>query len=81
MIIAQTDRDKNIDHLVGIMNDTFAFVHEAEALQRIESHRQILVQMAEHTVICAYFIRGYAKNRNFCEYSILSFLHLDRSIL
>lgn len=70
MVLAQTDRDKKMDRLVGIMNGVFTFVHEAEILQRIESHRQILALMTQQTIECAYFIRGYAKNRNFCKYSI-----------
>jgi hypothetical protein len=48
------------------MNDMYAFIDEAEPLKKIESHRQIVVQMMKHTVECGYFIRDYAKNRDFC---------------
>jgi len=74
MVLAQTDRDKKMDRLVGIMNGVFTFVHEAEILQRIESHRQILALMTQQTIECAYFIRGYAKNRNFWAKAIEHFM-------
>jgi hypothetical protein len=48
------------------MNDIYAFVHEAEFLKRIESQKQILALMAQQTTECAYLIRDYAKNKNFC---------------
>lgn len=48
------------------MSDVYSFVHEADPLKNIESQKQILALMAQQTTECAYFIRDYAKNKNFC---------------
>ena len=65
-ILAQVDRDNSIVHLVEVMGDVFSFVKEAKPLKEIESHRRILALMAQQTTECAYFIQGYAMNKNFC---------------
>ena len=66
IILAQRDLDDSIRHLVVTMNDMYAFIHEAEPLEKIESHRQIVALMMQQTVECGYFIRDYAKNKDFC---------------
>jgi len=66
VVLAQKARDEAIDHLVDVMNDIYSFVHEAEALRDIQSHKQIVVVITQQTIDCAYFIRDYAINKNFC---------------
>ena len=66
VVLAQKARDEAIDHLVDVMNDIYSFVHEAEALRDIQSDKQIVVVMTQQTIDCAYFIRDYAINKNFC---------------
>jgi hypothetical protein len=46
------------------MNGMYAFIHEAEPLEKIKSHRQIVALMMQQTVECGYFIRDYAKNKD-----------------
>ena len=71
IILAQNDRDKGIDHLVGTMNDTYAFVYETEPLRKIESHERIIVLIMQQTTECGYFIRDYAKKKEFCTWDLL----------
>jgi hypothetical protein len=65
-IITQMDRDDCIVHLLEVMDDVYFFVHEAEPVKKIESHGRIVTLMAQQTTECAYFIRDYAMDKNFC---------------
>jgi hypothetical protein len=65
-IIAQKDRDDSIHGLAEIMADTYAFVHLAEPLKKIDSQKSIILSLAQQTLECSYFIRDYAKNKDFC---------------
>ena len=65
-ILAQVDRDNYIVRLVEVMDDVYSFVKEAEPIKKIESHGRIILLMAQQTTECAYFIRDYAMNKNFC---------------
>ena len=76
-ILAQVDRDSCIVRLVEIMDDVYSFVKEAEPIKKIESHRRIIALMAQQTTECAYFIRDYAMNENFCKST--STLHIKVS--
>ena len=67
-ILAQVDRDSCIIRLVGVINDVYSFVEEAEPMKKIESHRRIISLMAQQTTECAYFIRDYASNKSFCAF-------------
>jgi hypothetical protein len=66
VVLAQKERDAAIDHLVEVMNDVYDFVHEAEPLKKIESQKQIVALITQQTTQCAYFIRDYSTNKNFC---------------
>jgi hypothetical protein len=59
------------------MDNVFEFVHEANALDLLasSSQRDILACMAKQATECAYFIRDYAKNKNFCKPSFSLILH------
>ena len=48
------------------MGDAYAFVHLAEPLKKVESQKPIIISLTNQTVECSYFIRDYAKNKNFC---------------
>src|SRR6202050_4049979 len=65
-ILDQVDRDKCIVHLVEVINDIYSFVKQAEPMKKIQSHGRIVALMAQQTTECAYFIRDYAMNKNFC---------------
>jgi hypothetical protein len=65
VVLAQMARDESINHLIETMADVYSFVQEAESLKKIELHNQILLHMAQQTVECGYFIRDYARNKNF----------------
>ncbi|KAN0107633.1 hypothetical protein V8E52_009952, partial [Russula decolorans] len=67
IILAQNDRDDNINRLVGTMNDTYAFIHEVEPLKKVESHKRIVTLLTQQTTECGYFIRDYAKTKSFLE--------------
>jgi hypothetical protein len=66
--------DASIHHLVEVMDNVFAFVHEATPLDLSENSLQknIIASMAKQTTECAYFIRDYAKNKSFCMWSFAS---------
>lgn len=68
LVLAQRDRDDNIEHLVGTMNNAFAFVQGATdaVLDKVKSHKEVVQHMAQLAIECAYFIRGYSKTRSFC---------------
>jgi hypothetical protein len=48
------------------MEETYAFVQEVDPLKKVESHRPIIISLMKHTIDCGYFIRDYAKIKNFC---------------
>lgn len=64
-IFAQKARDESVDRLVEIMRDTYAFVHEADSLKKIESQKGVIMLLTQQTIDCGYFIRDYAKNKSF----------------
>ncbi len=68
VVLDQVARDDNITHLVEAIADVYSFVDEAEPLKKFETHKRILVQMAQQTMECGYFIRDYARNKNFGKF-------------
>jgi hypothetical protein len=76
VVLAQIARDDSVNHLVETIADAYSFVREAEPLKEFKSQKRILVQMAQQTMECGYFIRDYAKNKNF---GIFFRFHRDRS--
>jgi hypothetical protein len=68
VFLAQNSRDESIGRLVDIINDTYEFVHEAEPLKKVKSHKQIIVHIIQQTTECGYFIRDYSKNEEFCKF-------------
>lgn len=65
-IIAQTDRDRNVERLYEIMGNVYAIVNEAKPL-KIQSHKLVIARMVQQTIDCGYFICSYAQNKNFCR--------------
>ena len=59
------DRDEKIKDLVSTMADMYAFMHEAQPVEKIESHKKILAVVAKQTTECAYFIQEYARIKGF----------------
>lgn len=68
VVIAQKERDDSIAHLVSVMNAAYEFVQEAVPLKQIESQAKIINCLIQQTIECAYFIRDYTKNKDFCEF-------------
>ena len=66
IIITQYDRDNYVGRLVEVMNDVYSFVQEAEPIKKVESNLKIIELIEQQTTECAYFIRDYAMNKNFC---------------
>ena len=81
IILAQKVRDDCISHLVEVMDDIYSFVHEAEPVNKINSHKDIIVVMAKQTTECAYFIRDYATDKNFGKSSLTLWLHSPTFLL
>jgi hypothetical protein len=48
------------------MRDTYAVLLEVEPVKKVESHKPVVVSLMKQTVECGYFIRDYAKVKNFC---------------
>jgi hypothetical protein len=65
-ILAQKDRDDNINRLLGIMKDTYDFIEVVDPLKKVESHKPIVILLTHQTTECGYFIGDYAKNKSFC---------------
>jgi hypothetical protein len=59
------DRDNKIEDLVSTMSDMYAFMHEAQPVEKIKSHARILAVIAKQTAECAYFIEEYARTKGF----------------
>ncbi|THH21102.1 hypothetical protein EW146_g406 [Bondarzewia mesenterica] len=67
IVLAQKDRDENIETLLKTMNDMYEFVNsnEVRSLSRIQAHKQVLARMAQQTTDCGYYICSYAREKNF----------------
>jgi hypothetical protein len=59
------ERDEQIIELVGVMNDAYAFMDEAEPLQHVGLHRILLERLVQQTIECGYFISSYSKDLQF----------------
>ena len=66
MVIAQKERDNNINALAKTIGDTYEFIHAADALKIIDTQKKIIMSLTAGTIQCSYFIRDYAQNKNFC---------------
>lgn len=64
--MSQIDRDTRMTDLADTMSDTYKFVREGEALQKVAEFREHFNEMFKQTIECAYFIQAYAKS-NFGE--------------
>jgi hypothetical protein len=81
-IIAQTDRDRNVERLYEIMGNVYAIVNEAKPL-KIQSHKLVIARMVQQTIDCGYFICSYAQNKNFCRmaHHIVKAIYLTTSLI
>jgi hypothetical protein len=68
VFLAQKTRDESVGRLVDTINDTYEFVHEVELLNKVKSHKQIIMRIMQQTTECGYFIRDYSKNKDFCKF-------------
>lgn len=68
VLLAQKNRDESISRLVSSMNDAYTFVHEADPLKKVESHKRIIILIVQQTTECGYLIRDYSKNKSFCKF-------------
>jgi hypothetical protein len=53
------------------MGDTYTFVQEVEPLKKVKSHEPVIISLMKQTIDCGYFIRDYAKIKNFCTLAII----------
>ncbi|GJJ11063.1 hypothetical protein Clacol_005294 [Clathrus columnatus] len=68
-IITNTqDVDQDILDLFETLDATYKFIEDTKEIENYPSYKRILSTLAKQTVDCAYFIRDYAKNANFCTY-------------
>ncbi|KAF9064575.1 hypothetical protein BDP27DRAFT_1470619 [Rhodocollybia butyracea] len=61
-VLAQMQRDANILALIDTMNDIYSFVKEAQPLRQIESHKRVMICIAQQTTECGYFISAYCSD-------------------
>jgi hypothetical protein len=61
MVQAQRDRDAKMHDLVRAMENTYSFVVSAEELKSHPVLQDIVNEILQQTIQCAYFIRGYAQ--------------------
>jgi hypothetical protein len=67
VVVIQDQRDSRIFDLLGVMNDVYALILDAEPLKRIQTQKPALEMLAKQTAECAYFISDYARQPSFCE--------------
>jgi hypothetical protein len=68
VIIAQNLHDSRILDLLGVMNDVYALILDAEPLKAIQTQKGAFEMLAKQTTECAYFISHYAREPSYCEY-------------
>ncbi|KAF9072466.1 hypothetical protein BDP27DRAFT_1320509 [Rhodocollybia butyracea] len=66
-VLAQMQRDENIIALIDTMDDIYNFVKEAEPLRQIESHKKVMIRIAQQTTECGYFISAYCSDSFFAR--------------
>ncbi|EIN12158.1 hypothetical protein PUNSTDRAFT_130427 [Punctularia strigosozonata HHB-11173 SS5] len=64
-VIGQVELDRSIYDLLDTIQDVYEFVEEAGPLNDVLSARDVLVALAQQTTECGYFIRDYAKDKDF----------------
>ena len=63
----QIDRDGKITDLVQDMQALYAFLKGTDPSKYDVPQRKIVTSLAQQTIECAYFIRQYASDPNFCK--------------
>jgi major membrane immunogen (membrane-anchored lipoprotein) len=63
----QIERDGKITDLVQDIQDLYAFLKATDPSKYDERQKKIVTSLAQQTIECAYFIRQYASDPNFCE--------------
>ena len=63
----QIERDGKITDLVQDMQALYAFLKGTDPSKYDEPQRKIVTSLAQQTIECAYFIRQYASDPNFCK--------------
>jgi hypothetical protein len=72
VLVNQKNRDDQIIRLAGTMSDVLTFVHDAEPLRAIKEHIKTIKLLIQQVTECGYFIAEYAKQKNFCQSSLVS---------
>ena len=67
VLVAQKNRDERIIRLLGTMGDVFAFVENAEPLEKIKAHVKTVTLLIQQVTECGYFIAEYTKQKEFCQ--------------
>jgi hypothetical protein len=67
IVLAQVDRDKALLGLVIKVAQVYDFICQDETLGQISSMGDIISQISQQILECAYFIRDYSMTENFCE--------------
>ncbi|KAI0342260.1 hypothetical protein BDW22DRAFT_1429124 [Trametopsis cervina] len=65
LFLSQIEKDQSMQDLIETMGDMFAFVREAEPLQAIPSHHNIIKRIIQQTTESGLLIRDYVDTRNF----------------
>ena len=71
----QIERDGKITDLVQDVQALYAFLKGTDPSKYDGPQRKIVTSLAQQTIECAYFIRQYASDPNFCK-SCLILLYL-----
>ena len=71
-LLAQYQRDDNVQTLLEAMHDAFDFAHHEDTLKSIKpgsKQAKILTIMLQDVCNCSDFIQSYAKDEQFCMLS------------
>ncbi|KAG1730835.1 uncharacterized protein EDB91DRAFT_1252468 [Suillus paluster] len=64
VIRSRANCDRGIRRVLHAMRETYDLITSVDALLRLQEREQILHDIAQQTVNCAYFIRDYVDNRS-----------------
>lgn len=79
--LQQVSRDARIARLLESMHGAYAFVNAAEPLKTVETinvRREFVKRLSQKTMDCAYFIRDYAEQTKFREFTDMTYTSFSR---
>lgn len=71
-IVKQMQRDRKVHGLIDTMASMYAFMKDANPLEKIKSYERTDGRLVRQTTDCAYFITAYVSESSFGKYCLSS---------